>query len=362
MRENTAYFCGYFFMFKKLICGIFAVAGDFKTPFYSLRTIWKALVVSTGDANQDIGSYYEEESGNSVRFSVQWMDLARVKVVKVDSASNARLAGAVFGIYQEEACRNLIATMPATNRNGESEVEIAKTQDTVYLKEITAPSGYRYNATAYRVALKTNQTVSTTVPDIEQLGNLTIYKEGEVLTGAVPHENGFTFQYGNRKQKGAVFNVYAARDIVTPSGTVVFKSGQLVAENLETGADGSVTVKNLHLGTYRVTEVQGPKGFYNAKETKEVVIAYAGQTAEAAFSTATFHNDRQKAEVSIVKKDQDTMNGLAGGVFGLYASESIKNADGNPVAEKDALIEKATTGTDGNAVFTADLPSDLVTM
>ena len=56
------------------------------------------------------------------------------------------------------------------------------------------------------------------------------------------------------------------------------------------------------------------------------------------------------------------MNGLAGGVFGLYASESIKNADGNPVAEKDALIEKATTGTDGNAVFTADLPSDLVTM
>ena len=50
---------------------------------------------------------------------------------------------------------------------------------------------------------------------------------------------------------------------MTPSGTVVFKSGQLVAENLETGADGSVTVKNLHLGTYRVTEVQAPKGFYN---------------------------------------------------------------------------------------------------
>lgn len=162
--------------------------------------------------------------------------------------------------------------------------------------------------------------------------------------------------------KKLICGIFAvAGDFKTPF-YIVFKSGQLVAENLETGADGSVTVKNLHLGTYRVTEVQAPKGFYNAKETKEVVIAYAGQTAEAAFSTATFHNDRQKAEVSIVKKDQDTMNGLAGGVFGLYASESIKNADGNPVAEKDALIEKATTGTDGNAVFTADLPSDLVTM
>ncbi len=322
----------------------------------SLRTIWKALVVTTGDANQDIGSYYEEESGNSVSFSVQWMDLAKVKVVKVDSISNAKLAGAVFGIYQDEACRNLIVTMPATDRNGESEAEITKTQDTVYLKEITAPSGYRYNATAYRVALKTNQTVSTTVPDIEQLGNLTIYKEGEALTGAAPHGNGLSFQYTNRRQQGAVFNVYAAKDIVTPYGAVAFKSGQLVAENLETGADGSVTVKNLHLGTYRVAEVQAPKGFYNAKEMKDVVIAYAGQTAETAFSSTTFQNDRHRAEVSIVKKDQDTMNGLSGGVFGLYASENIKNADGNTVAEKDALIDKATTDVDGNAVFSADLP------
>ncbi|MEY8495953.1 SpaA isopeptide-forming pilin-related protein [Lachnospiraceae bacterium 29-91] len=322
----------------------------------SLRTVWKALVVTTGDANQDIGSYYEEESGNSVSFSVGWTALAKVRVVKVDSATNAKLAGAVFGIYQDEACQNLILAMPATNQNGESEAEITKTQDRVYLKEITAPAGYRWNGTAYGVTLKTSQTVSATVPDVEQLGNLTIYKQGEVLTGAAPHENGITFQYENRKQKGAVFHVYAAKDIVTPSGTVVFQAGQLVAENIETGADGSVTVKNLHLGTYRVTEAQAPKGFYNAKETKDVVIAYAGQMAEAAFSNTTFQNDRQKAEVGIVKKDQDTMNGLAGGIFGLYAAETIKNADGNAVAEKDALIDKATTGTDGTAVFSADLP------
>lgn len=49
--------------------------------------------MTTGDANQDIGSYYEEESGNSVSFSVQWMALAKVKVVKVDSASNAKKRG-----------------------------------------------------------------------------------------------------------------------------------------------------------------------------------------------------------------------------------------------------------------------------
>ncbi len=322
----------------------------------SIRNVWKALVVSTGGSNQDIGSYYEEESGNSVSLSVDWMELAKVKVIKVDSTSNVRLAGAVFGIYSDEACRNLILTMPATNQNGGSEAELVKTQETVYLKEITAPAGYRYNTTAYRVALQANQTTSTTVPDVEQMGNLTIYKEGEVLTGAASKDDGITFRYESRRQKGAVFHVYAAKDITTPYGTVVYKAGQLVAGNLETGNDGSVTLKNLHLGTYKVTEAQAPKGFYNAKESKDVAITYAGQTAETAFSNTTFLNDRQKAEVNIVKKDQDTMNGLFGGIFGLYASETIKDGEGHTLVSKDTLLDRVTTDGEGNAVFRADLP------
>ena len=322
----------------------------------SIRNVWKALVVSTGSSKQDIGSYYEEDSGSSVSLYVDWLERAKVKVIKVDSIANAKLSGAVFGIYRDEACTDLITRMPATDANGASEAEIVMTQDTVYLKEITAPVGYRYNATAYRVALKPNQTTSTTVPDVEQLGNLTIYKEGEVLTGASTNENGTTFQYAGRRQKGAVFNVYAVKDITTPYGAVVYKAGELVAENLVTGDNGSAMIKNLHLGTYRVTEVQAPKNFYNKGETKDVAITYAGQMAEAAFSDITFQNDRQKAEVCVVKKDKDTLNGLAGGIFGLYASENITNAEGNVVAAKGTLLDKVTTDGNGNAAFSADLP------
>lgn len=322
----------------------------------SIRNIWKALVVTTGGANQDIGSYYEEESGNTVDFTVEWLQLAKVKVVKVDSVSDSRLSGAVFGVYRDKDCTDLITRMPATDSNGASEAEIVMTQNTVYLKEITAPAGYRYNATAYRVALEANQTASTTVPDVEQLGNLTIYKEGEVLTGADSNEDGTAFRYEGRRQNGAVFNVYAARDITTPYGSVVYKAGELVAETLVTGDNGSVTLKNLHLGTYRVKEMQAPKNFYNKGETKDVAIAYAGQMAEAAFSDTTFLNDRQKADVRVVKNDKDTGNGLAGGIFGLYAAENITNADGNVVVSKSALIDKATTDSDGNAAFSADLP------
>ena len=334
------------------------VNGDWNTGAMkgSIRVIWKALVVPTGSATQDIGSYYEEEGGNSVSLSVDWLERAKVKVIKVDSIANAKLSGAVFGVYRDKDCTDLITRMPATDSNGASEAEIVMTQNTVYLKEITAPAGYRYNATAYRVALEANQTASTTVPDVEQLGNLTIYKEGEVLTGADSNENGTAFRYESRRQKGAVFNVYAAKDITTPYGSVVYKAGELVAENLVTGDNGSVTLKNLHLGTYRVKEMQAPKNFYNKGETKDVAIAYAGQMAEAAFANATFLNDRQKADVRVVKNDKDTGNGLAGGIFGLYASENITNADGNVVVSKGALIDKATTDGDGNAAFLADLP------
>ena len=157
------------------------VNGDWNTGAMkgSIRVIWKALVVPTGSSTQDIGSYYEEESGNSVSLSVDWLERAKVKVIKVDSVANAKLSGAVFGIYRDKDCTDLITRMPVTDSNGASEAEIVMTQNTVYLKEITAPAGYRYNATAYRVALVANQTASTTIPDVEQLGNLTIYKEGE---------------------------------------------------------------------------------------------------------------------------------------------------------------------------------------
>ena len=159
--------------------------------------------------------------------------------------------------------------MPPTDSNGSSRVTLTKTQDTVYLKEITAPEGYVVQASSYGVKLVVGSTTKQTVTDKEQKGNLTVYKEGEVFVGAVSDENGTLFQYEKRRQKGAVYNVYAAEDIVTAGGKTVYKKGAEVAKNLITGENGSVTVKNLPLGSYNVTEAQAPENFYNAKETKK---------------------------------------------------------------------------------------------
>ena len=324
----------------------------------SITKDYSAYKITTGSDTQDLALVFGEGITDEkyIDFKVSWIEQATIEIVKKDDTADVNLAGAVFGVYSDEACTKLITQMPATDKNGKSSVTIIKTQDTVYLKEITAPQGYVVNATATNVKLVASKTSAVTVENKEQLAELTIYKEGQVLTGADVSENGTVFQYENRRQKNAVYNVYAGADIVTAYGTKVYSKGDLVKENLTTGENGSVTLKNLHLGTYVVKETKAPDSFYNGSEEKSVTLTYAGQNKEVVFADVTFNNERQKADVSVVKQDKDTKKPLKGGIFALYASDDIRNADGSVVVKKGTLIEKVTTGADGTAKFTADLP------
>ena len=326
--------------------GKYAITSNYPLNFH-------AMLLKLANS-QDIGfGYYTDTL--ELNLEVDWPDEATVKIIKKDKGSNALLAGAVYGIYADEACTKLIKKMPATNAKGESEVKITKTQDTVYLREISGPSGYVLDTKAYGVKLVVGQTASKNLTDKEQKGALTIYKEGEVLTGAAVTENGVTFTYEKRKLKGAVYSVYAGADIKAADGTLIYKKGALVKDNLVTGDDGSVTLKDLYLGTYTVTETKAPDNYVCKGESKNVELVYAGQTVEVQTGSATFLNERQKAAVRVEKQDEETKNPLSGGIYGLYAAEDIK-VDGKTVVPKGTLIEKATTGADGKASYKAELP------
>ena len=326
--------------------GKYAITSNYPLNFH-------AMLLKLANS-QDIGfGYYTDTL--ELNLEVDWPDEATVKIIKKDKGSNALLAGAVYGIYADEACTKLIKKMPATNAKGESEVKITKTQDTVYLREISGPSGYVLDTKAYGVKLVVGQTASKNLTDKEQKGALTIYKEGEVLTGAAVTENGVTFTYEKRKLKGAVYSVYAGADIKAADGTLIYKKGALVKDNLVTGDDGSVTLKDLYLGTYTVTETKAPDNYVCKGESKTVELVYACQTVEVQTGSATFLNERQKAAVRVEKQDEETKNPLSGGIYGLYAAEDIK-VDGKTVVSKGTLIEKATTGADGKASYKAELP------
>lgn len=324
----------------------------------SITKDYSAYKITTGSSTQDLALVFGEGVTDEkyVDFSVEWVKMAKIDIVKKDAGSNAKVAGAVYGIYSDEAGKNLIAKMPATDANGASSITIEKTQNTVYLKEISVPNGYVLDTKAYGINLIIGGTTKKDVTDKEQFADLTVYKEGEVLTGASVTDSGVVFQYTKQRLKGAVYNVYAGADIKAADGRVIFQKGALVKEGLTTGEDGSATLKNLHLGTYVVTETKAPADYVCKGESKTVTLSYAGQAVEVAVGNVTFANDRQKASVSVVKQDDTTKNPLSGGIYGLYAAEDISDVSGNVVVRKDTLIEKATTGNDGNAVYQADLP------
>ena len=322
---------------------------------------WKTLVVSTGSGNQDIGygDFYEEPSA-SVSFSIQWMDISWVEVIKEDAKSSVKLAGAVFGIYRDPACTDLILKMPPTNEKGATKAELTKTQDTVYIKEITAPKGYKLNTNSYNVNLEVAKTQTLTVKNEEQKGKIVVHKQGEKLTGVSGEEGNLQFLYTNAAFAGAKYKIYAAEDIYSQDKqTKIYQAGDLAAE-LETKEDGNCSSDMLYLGTYKVVEQQAPDSLTIGKTEEErthvVTLSYAGQTVEVVEEETQYENARPKVSVEVLKQSSNDEVALKGAIFGLYAKEDITGADGSVLVTKGTLIQKAESGDNGKAIFTADIP------
>ena len=168
--------------------------------------------------------------------------------------------------------------------------------------------------------------------------------------------NGTNFVYEKKKLSNAVFKVTAAEAIYKADGTKVYNKGDLVASNLKSNGEAGVTVNNLYLGSYEVTETSAPSGFTNNSNIKTVNITYAGETVTVVSKEITVTNTRQKASIEVNKKDSATKNGVAGAKYTLYANSDIKDYKGNVIVKKDTALETVTTAAGGKAKFTVDIP------
>ena len=106
---------------------------------------------------------------------------------------------------------------------------------------------------------------------------------------------------------------------------------------------------NLPLGEYKVVEKTAPEGFVLNEEEQKISFVYADQDTPVISQSAEFINDRQKVEVSVVKKMLKMRKGFLGRVWSLR-KRGYKKGD-KVLVKADELLTKAVTGEDGKAVF-----------
>lgn len=219
-----------------------------------------------------------------------------------------------------------------------------------------------FNITQENSSTDTGVTVvKVKAKDMSQKGVIEITKTGEIFKSVIENEGIYTPIYENSNLANAVFEIYAAEDIITLDGTIRCYQGEKVDEII-TDKNGFAKSKELYLGKYTVIEKTAPNDFVNANEQYDVELTYAGQNVKVTSTALSVYNDRQKVSVSlskIMEQNEAFRIGnnkeIISAQFGIYADEDITAADGS-VIPKDALITYGNCDENGKLTFNCDLP------
>lgn len=304
-----------------------------------------------------------------------------IKIVKVDAETGKviPLAGAGFRLYRPDG--SLITqtfTYPEvttidtfyTNSDGYLITPEKLEYGTGYsLVEVSAPYGYTLNSEpVYFDVTADNATEENAVtvvevmkPNTAQKGVLRISKSGEVFSSVTEADSIYQPVFAVKGLAGAVYEITAAEDIITPDGTLRYAAGEVV-DTVTTDETGLAESKPLYLGKYEVREITAPTGYVLNTEVHTAELVYAGQEVEITETAADFCNERQKAAVSLDKVlEQDERFGIGTSgelfavTFGLFATEKLVAADGS-IIPADGLLEIVSVDKNGHAVCKTDLP------
>ena len=353
-----------------------------------------ALAISDGNgANQTHGSW-TQESVDSLRYSVDWLDFGWIDLIKKSANEDITnnngcysLEGAVYGIYSDGVKVDEITT----DKNGYAKSSILPVGNYT-VKEITASTGYDLDENTYSVTVVKDQTVranSNETPGNDPVA-ITLTKN-DAETKGMPQ--------GDATLEGAEFTVkyydgYYTKDNLPEKATrtwvlktVKRPNGLYVANFTTTGSlikdksdelyyqDGMPT---LPLGTISIEETKAPTGYLLKGNTLNVTDNATGITStvedtnyvaqitkEYQGAKLQFGNDANELVVTEkVKKQQIQIfksgyrNGMSEVVKGLQGAEftwKLKSEVDHVGWDNATTYDVITTGEDGWAI-TKDLP------
>ena len=318
-----------------------------------------------------------------------------IKVVKVDSETGKTIPyeGAGFEIYDSNGQKiSMTFAYPTpttidtfyTNSEGYLITPEVLPYGEYSLVEVQAPVGYVLDSTPVSFTVSADNAeeenaltvIKVRKENTAQKGKISVHKTGDIFTSvttassAYKNENGemivnpttYTPMFADGDLSGAVFQVIAVEDIVTPDGTTRAYARDVVSE-ITTDKNGYAETEPLYLGKYEIREIKAPEGYVLNNEPKDVELTYAGQEFEVRDTVNTaFENEYQSVRISLSKvMENDELFGIYGKDyytsirFGLFAAEDITAADGT-VIPADGLISEISLDENMTAVIAEKIP------
>jgi len=304
-----------------------------------------------------------------------------IKIIKVDAETGKTIpyAGAGFQLYRPDGSLITqtftypeVTTIDTFYTNDEGTLitpEKLEYGSGYSLVEVFAPYGYTLNSEpVYFDVVQDASSDEGGVTVIEvikentaQKGVIKISKSGEVFFSVTEADGLYQPVFSVQGLPGAVYEITAVEDIITPDGTTRYSIGEIV-DTVTTDETGLAESKPLYLGKYEIREVKAPYGMVLNTEIRTAELVYAGQEIEITETAASFYNERQKAAVSLDKiLEQNEQFGIGANgemsavTFGLFAVEDLTAADGS-VISADGLLEILSVDKNGHAVCKTDLP------
>ena len=176
-----------------------------------------------------------------------------------------------------------------TNDQGQIEAKDLRPGDYQFVEE-KAPKDYDIDKKPIEFTIIKSQKKALTVTATNHLikGGVTLTKVDDVDGTAL---------------EGAVFKIVDAND-----------EKQVIRENIKTGSDGKVTVKDLEPGAYKFIETEAPKDYTLSTNPIEFTI----DKSQQALATVTANNSLKTGEVELLKVDEfGEKKPLEGAVFKL---------------------------------------------
>ena len=340
--------------------------------------------IYTGEG-QDLGQFWAELNVGNAKVK---KTTANESITKANAMYS--IAGATFGIFSDQNCSNQIGTL-TTNENGETN-EVEVTAGTVYIKELSAPKGYKLDTTVHSLKVEAGKIAVLNVSDVPKV------TETLVDLFKIDMETGKATEQGDAALAGAEFTWHyydglytkdnlpekATRTWVTKTVVEKDNNGNIhyvtkLADAYKVSGDAFYTQneKNvLPLGTLTVEETKAPDGYLldgaymqAGDSTEQIKGMYLTQiTEDGELAVLSGSNQYSVSDqiirggVKIQKRDLETKDTKAQGSATLKdAAFAIISLNENSVLvegklyKKNETVKTIQTGNDGIATTSADL-------